>query len=96
MVLLSRLERVTVQSRIGNRATAMQFDQRIDWYEGIAMTLLSRKLTLAFRSGRALTVGQIGALPDLDNVTIRIADVAADLAVLRDRPCNELRSSTFP
>jgi hypothetical protein len=33
----------------------------------------------------ALTVGEIGALSDLDDVTVRIADVAAYLAILRDR-----------
>src|SRR6202142_256648 len=33
----------------------------------------------------ALTVRKVGALSDLDNVTVRIADVAANLAVLRDR-----------
>ena len=36
------------------------------------------------------------ALADLDDVTIRIADVAARLAVLGDRFSDELRSSTFP
>jgi len=45
---------------------------------------------------RALTVGEIGALSDFDNVTVRIADVAADFAVLGDRLGDELRSSTFP
>jgi hypothetical protein len=34
---------------------------------------------------RALTVREVGALSDLDNITVRIADVAARLAVLRDR-----------
>ena len=45
---------------------------------------------------QALTVGEIGALSDLDNVTVRIADVAANLAVLGDRLGDELGSSTFP
>ena len=44
----------------------------------------------------ALTVGKVGALSDLDNITVRIADVAADLAVLGDRLCDELGSSAFP
>jgi hypothetical protein len=35
--------------------------------------------------GRALTVLEIGALSDLDNVTVRIADVTANLAVLGNR-----------
>src|ERR1700733_2691878 len=46
--------------------------------------------------GRALTVREVGALPDLDNVTVRIADVAANLAVLGYGLCDELGSSTFP
>src|SRR3984957_15122479 len=46
--------------------------------------------------GRALTVFQVGALSHLDNVTVGIADVAANLAVLRYRLCDELRSATCP
>jgi len=46
--------------------------------------------------GRALTVGEVGALSDLDDIAVRIADVAAYLAVLGDRFCDELGSSTFP
>ena len=49
-----------------------------------------------FRPRRALTVGEIGALSDFDNVTVRIADVAAYLAVLGDRLRDELGSSAFP
>src|ERR1700689_138721 len=48
------------------------------------------------RQGRALTVGDVGALPDLDNIAVRIADVAACLAVLGYRLRDELGSSTFP
>jgi hypothetical protein len=90
------LERVTVQSKFARSATTKPFDQRIDWYESIGWTLLSGTLILASHPGRPLTVGEIGALSDFDNVTVRIADVAADLAVLGDRLCDELRSSTFP
>ena len=54
----------------------------------------------AFKSvshpGRALTVREVGALSDFDNITVRIADVAAYLAVLGDRLRDELGSSTFP
>ena len=46
--------------------------------------------------GRASAVLEGSALSDLDNITIRIADVAARLAVLGDRLSDELRSSTFP
>ena len=46
--------------------------------------------------GRALTVLQLGALSDLDNITVRIADVAANLAVLGYWLRDEFGSSTFP
>src|SRR5580692_9764741 len=46
--------------------------------------------------GRASTVLEPGALSDLDNVTVRIPDVAARLAVLGDRLGDELRSPAFP
>ena len=44
----------------------------------------------------ALTVRELGALSDLDNIAVRIADVAARLAVLGYWFRDELRSSTFP
>jgi hypothetical protein len=47
-------------------------------------------------SGRALTVDLVGALSDFDDIAVRIADVAAYLAVLGDRRRDELRSSAFP
>src|ERR1700733_15296404 len=43
-----------------------------------------------------LTVLELGALSDLDNITVRIADVAANLAVLGYWLRDELSSSTFP
>src|SRR6476660_7994339 len=46
--------------------------------------------------GRVLTVCEGCALSNLDDVTVRITDVAARLAVLGDRLRDELRSSTFP
>src|ERR1700720_4381230 len=46
--------------------------------------------------GRALTVRELGALSDFDDITVRIADVAAYLAVLGDRLRDEFGSSTFP
>jgi len=45
---------------------------------------------------QALAVLEAGALSDLDNVTVRIADVAANLAVLGDRSREKLGSPTFP
>src|ERR1700736_2813927 len=43
-----------------------------------------------------LAVLELGALSDLDNITVRIADVAANLSVLGYWLCDELGSSTFP
>jgi hypothetical protein len=45
---------------------------------------------------RALTVLKGGALSDFDNVAVRIADVAANLAVFWYRFRDEFGSSTFP
>src|SRR5689334_16418633 len=45
---------------------------------------------------RALTVGELGALSDLDNISVGIPDVAARLAILGDRLRDELGSSTSP
>src|SRR5271165_1157981 len=44
----------------------------------------------------SLPVLEGGALSDLDNIAVRIADVAANLAVLGYRLRDELGSSTFP
>jgi hypothetical protein len=46
--------------------------------------------------GRASAVREAGTLSDLDDISVRIADVAARLAVFGDRLGDELRSSTFP
>jgi hypothetical protein len=46
--------------------------------------------------GRALTVRDVGALSDLDNIAVRIADIAAYLAILGYWFRDELGSSTFP
>jgi hypothetical protein len=45
---------------------------------------------------RALTVAKISALSHLDDIAVRIADIAAYLAVLGYRLRDELGSSTFP
>src|SRR5580692_9552376 len=47
-------------------------------------------------SDGASTLREVSALSDLDDVSVRIADVAANFAVLRDRFCDELRTATFP
>ena len=60
----------------------------------------SREQTWLFKSasrpGRALTIGEGSTLSDFDDVAVRIADVAAYLAVLGYWRGEELRSSTFP
>ena len=45
---------------------------------------------------RALAVCDGGALSHFENVTVRIADVAANLAVLGNRLGDELGSTAFP
>jgi hypothetical protein len=45
---------------------------------------------------RASAVREVGALSDLNDISVRIADVTARLAVFGDRLRDELRSSTFP
>ena len=89
-------ERETVQSKIGRSARTL-LDERVDQYsspEGPKRT--SSTLKSASHPGRALTVSEVGALSDFDDVAVRIADVAADLAVLGYRLRDELGSSTFP
>src|SRR6202166_1943703 len=98
------LERVTVQGKIGGSATTNPLDERIDQDQSTGSTLQpgrpQENIRNRFKSeshpGRALTVLELGALSDLDNVTVRIADVAANLAVLRDRRREELGSPAFP
>ena len=46
--------------------------------------------------GRASAVREVGTLSDLDDISVRIADVAARLAVFGDRLRDEVGSSTFP
>src|ERR1700683_1837662 len=67
-------------------------------FPGAVKTLTPRVLDVmgAVMCVVSLTVLEGGALSDLDNITVRIADVAARLAVLGDRLCDELGSSTFP
>jgi len=63
---------------------------------GLALSGHPKAVKSGFHPGRALTVREIGALSDLDNITVRIADVAANFAILGDRLGDELSSSTFP
>ena len=53
-------------------------------------------LNPASHPGLALAVCEVCALSDLDNVSVRIADVAANLAVLGNRLRDELGPSTLP
>ena len=55
-----------------------------------------RQPSVSARPAPELTVDKIRALSDLDNITVRIPDVAANLAVFRYRLRDELRSSTLP
>src|SRR5277367_4379865 len=82
-----------VSARLARSATTNPLDERIQGYQGIGRI---RGAESASYPRRALTVLQGGALSDLDNVTVRIADVAANLAVFGDRWREELGSSTFP
>ena len=50
----------------------------------------------ASHPGRALAVLNVRALSDLDKITVRIPDVAANLAVLLHRLRDELGTSTRP
>ena len=65
--------------------------------------IVSRDLTAISRENRSGTgiagssaLREVDALSDLDNVTVRIADVAANLAVPFLRLGDELGSSTSP
>ena len=53
-------------------------------------------LNPASHPGLALTVCEVCALSDLDNISVRIAHVAANLAVLGNRLRDELGPSTLP
>ena len=78
-------------------------DQRVDnaeyWFD-IGTTNATKHTSVgvkpASHPGRALTVLEGGALSDLDDITVRIADVAARLAVLWYRFRDELSASTLP
>ena len=90
------VKRMTVQSKFARSVTTNPLEERINPYQSNCYTSRPATLILVSQLGRALTVGEIGALSDLDNVTVRIADVATYLAVLGDRRRDELRASTFP
>jgi hypothetical protein len=63
---------------------------------GAAFARGGARATLRRFPGRGLTVGEVGALSDFDDIAVGIADVAARLAVLGDGLGDELGSSTFP
>ena len=62
-------------------------------YIGGIESLRSVKIATRISS---LTVREICALSNLDNIAVRVADVAAYLTVLWNRLGDELRSSAFP
>jgi hypothetical protein len=64
---------------------------RLNWRGGPAVT------TDAFQTSRRLTVSEVRlALPNFDNIAIRIANVAARLAVLVLWLCDKFGSSSSP
>jgi len=97
-------EQVTVQSKIARSATTNPSDERVGLDQSTGLDTAARKglseHPQPFKSeshpGQALTVCEIGALSDLDNVTVRVADVAANLAVLGNRLRDERGPSPFP
>ena len=87
--------------RLGCSVSRLEFFNRIDSQARRRLAPTSTKRASvtsksASHPRRASAIREVGALSDLDNVSVRIADVAARLAVLGDRLRDELRSSTFP
>src|SRR5580700_1416587 len=90
-------------STIDRRATTYPLDERIDQDQSNGSTLQPERPHENIRNrkseshpGRALSVLELGALSDLDDIAVRVADVAADLAVLGNRRREELGSPAFP
>ena len=87
-----------------SRATTNLLDECIDRHLSIryasrparSQATIRNRLKFGLLPGRRLTVDLVRALSDLDDIAVRIADVAANLAVLGDRLRDELGSSTFP
>ena len=63
---------------------------------GLGEAKSTQRFNLCPVRARALTVGQVSALSDFDDIAVRIADVAAYLAVLGYRLGDKLRASIFP
>jgi hypothetical protein len=61
----------------------------------IVLLLLIPFTAFALPLNDRLPVGKLCALSGFDNITVRITDVAADLAILGDRFCDELGPSGF-
>src|SRR5271155_5569051 len=68
----------------------------INRFQSISPTPSDRGCALTVSRPPALTVRQVSALSDLDNISVRVPDVAARLAVLGDRLRDELGSSALP
>src|ERR1700723_1998101 len=93
-------------TKIGIRYSRMQFPLVVGTRSRCTLGFLLVPLILALPltassnapppAGRALTIREGSALSDLDKITVRIADVAAPLAVLLQRLRDELGPSTFP
>ncbi len=85
------------------RVCALQKTESSRFRRGVSLSSLAsvgrRLAQIAFNlqpRAEGLTVREVGALSDFDNISVRIADVATRLAVLGDRLRNELGSSAFP
>ena len=97
-------ERLTAQRNTRKSAISNPLDESINQDQSTDPTShperTQEKSPQLFKSeshpGWALTVLEIGTLSDLDNVAVRIADVAPDLAVFGYWWRNELGSPAFP
>ena len=83
------------------RRTALKFPELIDYYirrkEDTGYEAKQQSGEKVAYPGRALTIPEFRlALSDLDNVAVRIANIAARLAVFVFRLCDELGPSTSP
>ena len=78
-------------------ATGVIAQCRTGRVHGLEPNAHPQALKFASRSGRASAVREVGlTLSDLDDVAIRVADIAARLAVLILRLGDELGAPTFP
>jgi hypothetical protein len=83
----------------GCRSGKAPFEDQLHAVRSLAVEIVTAHFLENLRPGpprRPLTILESGALSNLDNVTVGIADVAARLAILGDRLGDELGSATLP